>query len=181
MSGDSARVSSPPGQIAWEPSPPSAIGGAADPSSPRPIPRPSFSIAITRTYAPPGGIRSTLLPRVVASTVAVARRDGGGPRLYTWRPTSTPLRIPSQRKRGNHPCQLSQLRAFDHVPSRAPACAKPTSPPPPSSPEGDLPPEIGGVFEPVVTAMAKWSETSSPGPCAGRYRNVHDDAAQLGI
>lgn len=62
-----------------------------------------------------------------------------------------PPRTPPERNRGSHLCQLPQLRAFDHVPSEAAPCAEPASTPGANTNEGRRPPEIGGVFEPVVT------------------------------
>ena len=50
------------------------VRGAADPSPPRPIPRPSFSrTACTDRLQLESGIRFTPLPRVVVSTAAVAQ------------------------------------------------------------------------------------------------------------
>ena len=133
---------------------PARGSGVADSSLVRPTPRPSFSSALARTVRPVGGIRPTPLPRAAVSIAAVHRRDGGGPSLCTGRPTSTPPRTLLDRKRGNHLCQLRQLRqlrVFGHVPSRAALCAKPTSTPRPNSSEGRRPPETEGVPKPVVT------------------------------
>ena len=90
--------------MSWEPSPPSDLCGAADPSLPRSTPRPSFSSALARKARPFRRHPAHALARVAASIAAVVPRDGGGS-SFCMMGRCRRRRKPLYRLRGNYLCQ----------------------------------------------------------------------------
>ena len=102
--------------------------GAADPSLPRPNPRPSFCNAFSRNSRP---LEAASVPRLGPESRRVPQPSIVGTaaaQASALRPSSTPPTIPLSPQTCQLPLMLHTLRVFHHVPSRAVPRARPAAP-----------------------------------------------------